>query len=169
MPMLFCDTVSVWNSWNGQWAEFTPTNLQIDPTSYRSSAKEIIAKLGDGFAPGSGLTWELAYTSSCTNNSLAFHAHSNHGEHYAIVLVKLRTVDAGIARETLAKRAWKLMESGDVSCYADLWEIIASDVNELASVIEKPSSYVFACTIDDIECLYLNCANEIAAAIEESA
>ena len=163
MPMLFCDTISVWNSWNGQWVEFTPTNMKIDPTSYRSSAKGIIAELGGEFAPESGLAWEVAYTSGCSNDSLAFHAHSNHGEYYAVILVKLRAVDAGIARENLAHRAWKLMKSGDVSCYADLWEIIAGDVNELASVIERPASYVFACTIDDIECLHLNCdANETA-------
>ena len=64
---------------------------------------------------------------------------------------EILTKDAGVERERLTEKAIQLMQDGTASCFSELYDHIAEDVDVLAVLIGKSPAYVMACTIDDVQ------------------
>lgn len=60
--------------------------------------------------------------------------------------------NAGQLREALVKKCKKLKETNaNICCWADLFEHVKKDIQQLAWHINRSPAYVMACTIDDLE------------------
>lgn len=60
-------------------------------------------------------------------------------------------MDEYSARIALVKKARTLMQGVEASCWGEVYEKLATEIASLARQIRKPSAYVFACLVDDVE------------------
>ncbi len=61
-------------------------------------------------------------------------------------------MDAGFAREELTRKAIDVLDTNDtITCFADLFDVLAQDVQDVADLAKLSPAKVMACLIDDLE------------------